>query len=186
VTLCQTKGIHPQPSFTFALAKLLCIHSTRPYKSKLGRKYRKVRQEEFSDTCCSERQPRNRYLLDLDTRVDAMMEQMNFRGAMDACMEALREGNRLFDEAKPWQKNTEPQAREQILSHTLETVRCVATALQPMIPQTADRILTALGVPKDRGRSSADIRFLALNDSLVGNNLSDFDSFLVYNKQRRD
>lgn len=116
----------------------------------------------------------------LEEQVRLHMGAMNFRGAAEAIMEAAREANRLFGTATPWAK--EAHEREPILAQSIESVRCLATAMQPFTPTISDQVLTALGVPKHQ-RTSSHIRYMSLGTSLVGNDLSPFDRFLVYEKR---
>lgn len=73
-------------------------------------------------------------------------------------MQALRAGNRYFDAQQPWTLKPRKTDREEdahakrarldtVLYVTMEAVRVGAVLLQPVIPDSADKFLTHIGVP---------------------------------------
>ena len=61
-------------------------------------------------------------------------------------------------QAAPWSKDTPPAVAADVQTLMLETLRQCGVLLQPVLPDTAARLLDALGVPAAR-RSLADAAF---------------------------
>ena len=88
---------------------------------------------------------------------DALLEQV--RGHMDtqAFHEALRviwqvisEANRYVDSTAPWGlKKTDPERMGEVLAVLAETIRQVAILVQPVMPDSAAKILDQIGVAAD-------------------------------------
>ncbi|MGL4488070.1 MAG: methionine--tRNA ligase, partial [Rhizobiaceae bacterium] len=61
------------------------------------------------------------------------------------------EANRYFDTQAPWTlRKTDPARFETVLYVTVETIRRLATLLQPFIPQSADKVLELMAVPNEK------------------------------------
>ncbi|CAM2997272.1 methionine--tRNA ligase [Skermania piniformis] len=71
--------------------------------------------------------------------------------ALEAIWSVLGETNRYFSRQQPWVlRKTDPARMATVLYLTLSVLRVVGTLLQPVMPDSATRILDLLGVPTDR------------------------------------
>lgn len=62
----------------------------------------------------------------------------------------VRDANKYIDEQAPWAlKKTDPERMEIVLYVILEVLRHVAILYQPILPESANRILDQLQVPED-------------------------------------
>jgi methionyl-tRNA synthetase len=62
----------------------------------------------------------------------------------------VRDANKYIDEQAPWAlKKTDPERMATVLYVILEVLRRVAILYQPIIPESANKILDQLQVPKD-------------------------------------
>ncbi|KAH8056423.1 hypothetical protein JL721_10023 [Aureococcus anophagefferens] len=58
----------------------------------------------------------------------------------------VRAANRYFDSMEPWKlKKSDPDRMGDVLAVSLETLRCIAIAYQPFMPDAAGRMLALLG-----------------------------------------
>lgn len=81
---------------------------------------------------------------------------------LEALLELLRAVNRYFQARAPWSlakrlraDHTDAEAAAElaaVLHTTLEALRVAGVLLQPVVPQTAGRLLDALGVAADQRR----------------------------------
>lgn len=81
-----------------------------------------------------------------------LMDKFMVSDALDAVFTALRRANKYIDETTPWilAKTDEGRVRLQtVIYNLLETIRACAVMLKPAIPDSADKILSALGHPDD-------------------------------------
>jgi methionyl-tRNA synthetase len=81
-----------------------------------------------------------------------LMDKFMVSDALDAVFTALRRANKYIDETTPWilAKTDEGRARlASVLYNLLETIRVCALLLKPAIPDSADKILAALGAEND-------------------------------------
>lgn len=80
-------------------------------------------------------------------------ESFDLRAAAEDVLELLSAANKMIDEQKPWglAKNGEKELLEAVLSELLEVLKLVGEMLLPIIPETANKILKALGVDKIEG-----------------------------------
>lgn len=63
-------------------------------------------------------------------------------------MEVLWEANKYIQDNEPWKlRKTDPQRCETVLYTALEAGRIAALLLQPIMPQSATKMLDMLGVP---------------------------------------
>ncbi|HEY7750396.1 MAG TPA: methionine--tRNA ligase [Aestuariivirgaceae bacterium] len=75
--------------------------------------------------------------------------------ALDAIWQVIADANRYFANAQPWSlKKTDPERMATILYVTVEVLRHIGILTQPYMPQSAARLLDALGV--DGGKRSFD------------------------------
>jgi methionyl-tRNA synthetase len=79
------------------------------------------------------------------------IETPEFSSAIGYVIELAEQANIYIDENAPWAlKNTNPEKMQQILYVILETCRYIGILLQPIIPESATKILHALSVPQDQ------------------------------------
>lgn len=101
-------------------------------------------------------------LLDLvhDQLVPAMraqLDNMQFSKALDEFTKAVNMANGYVDAMAPWKLKKEDPARMATVLYVLaETVRGLAIAIQPFVPESANKMLDQLSVPAD-ARSFAHI-----------------------------
>lgn len=70
---------------------------------------------------------------------------------LESIWEVLAETNRYFSAQEPWKlKASDPDRMGTVLYVTAEVVRQVALLLQPVMPESAEELLTLLEQPKDR------------------------------------
>ena len=114
-------------------------------------------------------------------QVDALLERsrsayavQDFHDALEETWRVLGEINAYFADQAPWvlRKTDEPRMRT-VLYVTLQAVRRVALLAQPVMPDSASRLLDLLGVPAegDAGRTGASgsgpRSFAAFHEDLV-------------------
>lgn len=75
--------------------------------------------------------------------ITAEYEQVHLKEALDLALEEVREANRRFHEAKPWQASDDERAR--ILYETLWRVKALATWLAPVLPFSTCEVFRMLG-----------------------------------------
>ncbi len=76
----------------------------------------------------------------------AAMEKQNIKGWLDAVWGVVADCNRYFAGEEPWAKSkTDPARRDTILYVTAEVVRQVAILAQPVMPESAGKLLDLLG-----------------------------------------
>ncbi|MCM1011620.1 MULTISPECIES: methionine--tRNA ligase [unclassified Brevibacterium] len=77
---------------------------------------------------------------------------------VDACWKVLTEANRYFSAQEPWKlKKTDPERMATVLWVTIEVVRIVSILIQPVMPESAGRILDLLGVPTGVAEAGAKV-----------------------------
>jgi methionyl-tRNA synthetase len=90
----------------------------------------------------------------LRVEVASRIDRFDLTGALDEIWTMVRELNRYVEERAPWQLAKDAD-RAQDLDRTLydlaDGIRAVAVALAAYLPETAPRILAALGQPDDAG-----------------------------------
>ena len=81
-------------------------------------------------------------------------EEMNMQAVtryLDAVWTVIAEANRYFAAEEPWaKKKTDPQRMETVLYVTAELVRQFAILIQPVMPESAAKLLDLLAVPADQ------------------------------------
>jgi len=86
----------------------------------------------------------------LGEEVGARIDRFDLSGALDTCWDLVRDLNRYVEERAPWQL-AKDDARATDLDRTLfdlaDGLRALAVALAAYLPETAPRILAALGQP---------------------------------------
>ncbi len=88
----------------------------------------------------------------LAAELEERLDSFDLSGALEAIWSVVRELNRTVEERAPWQL-AKDEARAEELDRALfdlaDGLRAVAVALSPYTPETARRILAALGQPED-------------------------------------
>ncbi len=96
--------------------------------------------------------PEDATLLEAARALPAAMRPSIDRQALHEALEdtwrVIRAANAYIDYQAPWAlRRTEPPRMGQVLRVLADTIRAVATVLQPFMPGSMDRLLTQLGVP---------------------------------------
>jgi methionyl-tRNA synthetase len=77
---------------------------------------------------------------------------------VEACWKVLSEANRYFSAQEPWKlKKTDPDRMATVLWVTIEVVRIISILIQPVMPDSAGKILDLLGVPAGAGEAGAKV-----------------------------
>ena len=92
------------------------------------------------------------HLTGAHTRIEEEYEAVHLKEALDLALEEVREANRAFHEAKPW--DLAPADQATVLYETIWRLRAIATWLAPTLPTTSERILTMLGFDDPLGSGS--------------------------------
>ncbi len=80
----------------------------------------------------------------------AEYDEQQFHRALEAQWEVVGAANRYVDEQAPWAlKKTDPARMATVLYVLAETIRHLAILAQPVMPQSAARMLDLLAVPED-------------------------------------
>lgn len=73
----------------------------------------------------------------------------NIKGAVEAMLELARATNKTVDDEKPWElAKTQSPRLEVVLGNLIELCRTLGEMLQPIIPETAEKILFQMGKDK--------------------------------------
>ncbi|XP_061454323.1 methionine--tRNA ligase, mitochondrial isoform X2 [Rhineura floridana] len=101
---------------------------------------------------------------DLPEQVSGCFERFQIYRALECIMDCVRQTNGFVQRHAPWKlcrKDPEQQQWQDTILHiTLECLRIYGSLLQPVIPATADKILTRLGVNPSE-RSLSNLNFLS-------------------------
>ncbi|MGL5956010.1 MAG: methionine--tRNA ligase [Brevinema sp.] len=85
----------------------------------------------------------------LDNKLHELFNAFEKYKVRDACklmMDIAREGNRYFDEMKPWDlRKNDPERLQSVLNVCLNTLRILAFASFSILPQSADKLWNMLG-----------------------------------------
>jgi methionyl-tRNA synthetase len=83
-------------------------------------------------------------------RVETAIEDLAIHRALEAIWSVVSEANRYFASEEPWaHKKTDPKRMETILYVTAEVLRQVGILVQPVVPESAAKLLDLLGVPAE-------------------------------------
>ena len=75
------------------------------------------------------------------------MDTQAFHEALRAIWQVISDANRYVDSTAPWGlKKTDPQRMGEVLAVLAETIRQVAILVQPVMPESAAKILDQIGV----------------------------------------
>nr|WP_281242467.1 methionine--tRNA ligase [Rhodospira trueperi] len=82
--------------------------------------------------------------------VRAAIDRQAFHEALEALWVVVRAANAYVDRQAPWAlRKTDPARMATVLWALAETIRHVAVLIQPVVPDSAARMLDQLGVPSD-------------------------------------
>lgn len=85
----------------------------------------------------------------LPATVGAHLDRQEYHLALEAVMALAREANGYITVEAPWAlKKTDPVRMAVVLRHLHDTLRALATVLQPFMPDTMAKLLAQLGVPE--------------------------------------
>ena len=80
--------------------------------------------------------------------VDGAMTEYEFKSAVDAIIALAAHGNNLIQANAPWKLvKTDPGAAAQVIADALQLVKALALLIDPVMPDTAERIWQMLGQP---------------------------------------
>ncbi len=86
----------------------------------------------------------------------AHMDRQTFNEALEEVWKVIRAANGYIDRQAPWAlRKTDPARMAEVLRVLADTLRVVATVLQPFMPESMGRMLDQLGVPADARMLSA-------------------------------
>jgi len=91
-------------------------------------------------------------LAQLAREVPERLDKYDLSGALEAIWIVVRSLNRYVEERAPWQlakDTTKSEELDRALYDLADGLRAVAIALAAYLPETAPRILSALGQPED-------------------------------------
>lgn len=90
----------------------------------------------------------------------ASLETFKFRQSLQTVMDIARLGNRYLTENEPWKTiKTDPAAAKNTLHNCLALIGCLASALQPFLPNTVRKIAGMLNLPHSALALDAEIAF---------------------------
>ena len=90
-----------------------------------------------------------------DSMVDAL-KRLSFSAALDHWMEAVFSCNQYVDTQAPWSlKKTDPERMKAVLATLFVCIRDLAIAIQPIIPESAAKLLDQMGIPTDERNFAA-------------------------------
>jgi methionyl-tRNA synthetase len=83
-------------------------------------------------------------------RVEEAIDDFAIHRALEIVWSVVADANRYFAGEEPWaHKKSNPERMATILYVTAEVTRQIAILVQPVMPESADRLLDQLGVPSD-------------------------------------
>ncbi len=95
--------------------------------------------------------------------VRAAFDEQQFHRALELIWRTVADANRYFTAMEPWKlRKTDPERMATVLWTTLEVVRTVGVLVQPVMPDSAARLLDLLGLPQGPARD-----FAALGERLA-------------------
>ncbi len=80
----------------------------------------------------------------------AAFEELAFSSGLEAWMQGVFACNAYVDDQAPWAlRKTDPERMQRVLATLCGCIRDLAIAVSPVVPQSADKMLNALCIPKD-------------------------------------
>ena len=90
--------------------------------------------------------------------VRAEMDKQAFHEALRLIWEVIAKANRYIDQAAPWAlKKTDPARMAEVLAILVETLRQVTILIQPVMPESAGRLLDQLVIEEGEARQFSAI-----------------------------
>src|SRR5262249_3661504 len=87
----------------------------------------------------------------------ARLDLQLFHEALEEVWKVIRASNGYIDRQAPWAlRRTDPDRMSAVLRVLMDALRCIATVLQPFMPDSMGRMLDQLGVPPG-ARQLADL-----------------------------
>lgn len=78
-------------------------------------------------------------------------ERLAFAAGLESWMQAVFACNAYIDEQAPWAlRKTDPERMQRVLATLCGSIRDLAVAISPVIPEASSRILNSLCIPADR------------------------------------
>jgi methionyl-tRNA synthetase len=106
----------------------------------------------------------------LIAEVRGQMDRQAFHEALRMIWQVVSDANRYVDAMAPWGlKKTDPARMAEVLAVLAETIRQVAILVQPVMPESAARILDQLGISPD----ARDFSAIGGHDRLPGGHVID-------------
>ncbi|GGP11530.1 methionine--tRNA ligase [Oceanobacillus neutriphilus] len=90
------------------------------------------------------------------------MDQMEFSDALKKVWTLISRANKYIDETQPWILAKDEEKRTElasVMAHLAETLRVVATMLQPCLTHAPEKIIEQLGLDEESGLSWEKIQF---------------------------
>lgn len=89
------------------------------------------------------------------------IEQYKFRDALFEVMQLARAGNKYLADNEPWKRiKTEPELVNTVMNLSSQIVANLAILIEPFMPDTSDKIFTALHIPKYKWANAGNIHIL--------------------------
>ena len=86
----------------------------------------------------------------LRSRAADEVSQQAIQKYVQECVDMVRQTNKYIDDMAPWVlRKSDPKRMEVVLYTIMEVLRHVAIIYQPIMPESANKILDALTVPED-------------------------------------
>lgn len=103
---------------------------------------------------------------------ETTFDEIEFQKPLKAIKEFLGEVNRYFQESKPWETvKTTPEKAATTISTLVHVLRSVAILSAPIIPESSEKIFTALG--SSTSVHDAKWENVVSKDAFVGNKIND-------------
>ncbi|GIO24256.1 methionine--tRNA ligase [Oceanobacillus sp. J11TS1] len=98
------------------------------------------------------------------------MEQMEFSNALKKVWALISRANKYIDETQPWILAKDEEKRTElasVMAHLAETLRVVATMLQPCLTHAPKKIIEQLGLDESDGLSWENVQFGNFPDGIT-------------------
>lgn len=84
---------------------------------------------------------------ELGQKAEQAYREFRFRDALQNVMEVAREGNRYLDRKEPWRtRKTDPRKTHQTLYTALQILRALVVWMEPVIPESAQKVAAWIGL----------------------------------------
>jgi methionyl-tRNA synthetase len=128
--------------------------------------------------------PEDKEYYDLSEAIESIetnIKKFRFRDALNSAMMIARIGNKYLAEKEPWKlMKTDPQRVEQIMAASVHIMANLSVALEPFLPDTAQKLKECLGL-------DSELKWDVLFDDSFGKNiLKTTNNGLLFNKLEDD